>query len=118
MTRLLRSPLHWLASRRVALLSIVGRKTGRIYEFPVRYARSGQTAGKLSRWWLNLAGGADVLLLIRGKQRLGSATLATDDNSVADALRSLTPHSKPERIAARMPWRVAVVIILDGANDI
>jgi len=116
MTQLLRSPLHWLASRRVALLSVVGRKTGRIYEFPVRYALSGQTvtiaAGKLSRWWLNLAGGADVLLLIRGKQRLGSAALATDDNSVADALRSLTPHSKPERIAARLPWRVAVVITL------
>ena len=87
----------------------------------MRYALSGQTvtiaARKLSRWWLNLAGGADALLLIRGQQRLGSATLATDDNSVAAALRSLTPQSKPEGIAARLPWRVAVVITLNPTRD-
>jgi hypothetical protein len=119
--RLLRSPLHRLASGRFALLSVVGRKTGNVYEFPVRYFQRGScimfTGQKLERWWLNLAGGADVLLLIRGRQWLGTARLATDDRSVADALRALFPHSKPECIAARLPWRVAIRVTLRAESD-
>ena len=119
--RLLRSPLHRLASGQFALLSVVGRKTGNIYEFPVRYAQRDScvtiTGQKLERWWLNLAGGADVLLLIRGRQWLGTAALATDDHSVADALRALFPRSKPEYIAARLPWRVAIHVTLCAKSD-
>jgi hypothetical protein len=117
---LLRSPFHRLASGRLALLAVIGRKSGHVSVFPVRYALNDDTitiaARKLSRWWLNLAGGADVMLLIKGKPLPGTATLATNDLAVAAALRSLWPRIQPARIAARLPWRVAINIQLNGGS--
>jgi len=119
---LLRSPIHRLASGHLALLAVIGRKSGHVYVFPVRYACNGNTitiaARKLSRWWLNLAGGADVMLLIKGKPLPGSATLATDDLAVAAALRSLWPRSQTPRIAARLPWQVAVHVTLCSGSEL
>jgi hypothetical protein len=34
---LIRSPLHWLASRRLALITYTGRRSGRAYTIPVGY---------------------------------------------------------------------------------
>ena len=84
-TPLLRSPLHWLCSGTLALLTVTGRKTGRRHTFPIMYVRDGATiaivAGWASkkRWWKNVVGGADVELLIRGKPVRGRATALVDD---------------------------------------
>jgi hypothetical protein len=66
---------------------VTGKKTGTQHTFPVMYARDGESfvivAGWASkkRWWKNLAGGADVELLVAGATVHGRATALVDDPS-------------------------------------
>jgi hypothetical protein len=76
----MRSPLHWLASRRVALISYTGRRSGRRFTIPVSYEIAGLevtiTVGSPERkvWWRSLTGtGAPTELVIRGRLRTGHA---------------------------------------------
>jgi hypothetical protein len=76
----MRSPLHWLASRRVALISYTGRRSGRRFTIPVGYEMAGLevtiTVGSPEHklWWRSLTGtGAPVELVIRGRLRTGHA---------------------------------------------
>ncbi len=70
---ILRSPLHGMMSGAVLLISIRGRKSGKVYTLPVQFAQSGDTIVILpgesqhKTWWRNLRGGAPVRLLLRGK---------------------------------------------------
>jgi hypothetical protein len=77
---LLRSPLHRLASRRLALISYTGRRSGRRHTIPVGYQMDGvdvtMTVGSPERkvWWRGLTGtGAPVELVVRGRARAGHA---------------------------------------------
>jgi hypothetical protein len=77
---LLRSPLHGAASRSLALISVTGRRSGRVFTFPVAYRQEGETVkigvGWPERkvWWRNLRGeGAPVRLRLRGRERTGHA---------------------------------------------
>ncbi len=77
---LIRSPLHPLASRRLALISYTGRRSGRRYTIPVGYQMAGRqvtiTVGSPDRkvWWRSLKGtGAPVELIVRGRRRTGHA---------------------------------------------
>jgi hypothetical protein len=81
----LRSPLHRLASRRVALLTYTGRRRGREYTIPCFYRDKGDEVtvpvGWPERkvWWRNLTGsGAGVRLLIRGAEVRGHAVATRD----------------------------------------
>ena len=76
----LRSPLHGLASRRVALVTYTGRKSGREYTIPTFYRDKGDevtiAVGWPDRkvWWRNLTGeGAPVRLVVRGRVLRGHA---------------------------------------------
>jgi F420H(2)-dependent quinone reductase len=77
---LLRSPLHRLASRRLAVITYTGRRSGRRYTIPVGYEMADRrvtiTVGSPDRkvWWRNLTGaGAPVELVLRGRRRTGHA---------------------------------------------
>lgn len=77
---LIRSPLHWLASRRIALVTYPGRRSGRRYTIPVGYEMEGLqltiAVGSPDRkvWWRSLTGtGARVELVVRGRRRTGHA---------------------------------------------
>jgi hypothetical protein len=84
---LLRSPLHPIASRQLALITVTGRRSGREYTFPVGYRREGSgvtiPVGWPERklWWRNLRGGAPVRLLIRGEHLSGQAEVRGDERS-------------------------------------
>ncbi len=56
-TKVLRSPLHRMASGNVALLHFRGRKSGREFVTPLSYVQDGQTVWFLSahstNWWKN-----------------------------------------------------------------
>jgi hypothetical protein len=74
------SPLHWLASQRLALITYTGRRSGRRYTIPVGYQMNGAqmtiTVGSPDRkvWWRSLTGaGAPVELIVRGRRRTGHA---------------------------------------------
>jgi hypothetical protein len=92
---LIRSPLHWLASRRLALITCTGRRNGRRYTIPVGYEMAGLqvkiTVGSpdLKVWWRSLTGtGAPVELVVRGRRQTGHAvaTRAGDHALVRVAL--------------------------------
>jgi hypothetical protein len=76
----IRSPLHWPASRRLALIIYTARRSGRPYTIPVGYEMAGVdvtiTVGSPDRkmWWRSLTGtGAPVELVVRGQPRTGHA---------------------------------------------
>jgi len=77
---LIHSPLHRLASRRLALITYTGRRSGRRYTIPVGYQMADLqltiTVGSPDHkvWWRSLTGtGAPVELIVRGRRRTGHA---------------------------------------------
>src|SRR5829696_3572442 len=76
---LLRSPAHGLLSKRLLLITVTGRRTGRRFTIPVAYEESGgvvliqPSAPERKVWWRNLRGGAPVRLRLRGRDRTGHA---------------------------------------------
>lgn len=69
----LRSPVHRILSRRLMLVQVRGRRTGRITTFPVGYLQDGDTLDVLvgdfrtKTWWRNLQGGARTRVRLRGR---------------------------------------------------
>ena len=78
---LLRTPgLDRLLGKSVALIAFEGRKTGKVYEIPVSYARVDGTVVVLSRasrvWWRNLRESPPVRLRLAGRDHSGRSTLS------------------------------------------
>ena len=79
---LLRSPLHFLLSGSIMLVTFTGRKSGKVYTTPVQYFRDGDTiiffTKTVRTWWKNLAGERPVTLRaissIRRQSRRGFGT--------------------------------------------
>jgi hypothetical protein len=80
---LLQSPLHWLLSNSMLLLTFTGRVSGRQFIIPVTYFLS---QGKIviftsNRWWKNLQAGATVTIRLKGLWITGHAE-ATNEHAV------------------------------------
>jgi hypothetical protein len=66
-------------------MSVTGRRSGRVYTFPVGYEQEGDrvtiTVGwpERKRWWRNLRGGAPVRIRLRGRERSGHAEAHGDE---------------------------------------
>jgi hypothetical protein len=98
MRALLRSPLHAFASRHLAILCYRGRKSGRPYETPLSFVRTGSTVRFLSshntRWWTNFRvgeaePGVDVEVEIARERFAGKARLLSEDSQYfRDGVRS------------------------------
>jgi hypothetical protein len=90
MRLLLRSPLHFVQSKSLMLITFTGRKSGRRFTTPVRYVRVGDTVRCFTSpenlWWRNLRGGAAVLLRLEGKELPYWATIQSDPAAVRAAL--------------------------------
>jgi F420H(2)-dependent quinone reductase len=96
---ILTSPIHGLASGRVALITFTGRRSGREYTIPCFYRDKGDEVtipvGWPDRkvWWHNLTGdGGPVRLLIQGQELRGHA-IATRDGG-RDALVRVRVESR------------------------
>jgi hypothetical protein len=88
---LLASPLHGVLDDSFLVLHLTGRKTGRRYDIPVGYV---DMEGKLAvvtvaRWRVNLRGGADVEVTLRGRRRPMQALLDEDPASVAVSYQAM-----------------------------
>ena len=70
---MLRSPFHGIFSRKLMLITVRGRKTGRPRTFPVGYVEEGDVLFVLvgdfetKTWWRNVAGGVPMQLILRGR---------------------------------------------------
>jgi hypothetical protein len=96
---LLGSPLHGMLDDSFLVLHLTGRKTGRRYNIPVGYV---DMAGKLAvvtvaGWRVNLRGGADVEVTLRGRLRLMHALLEEDPASVAVSYQAMIDRIGPQK---------------------
>jgi deazaflavin-dependent oxidoreductase (nitroreductase family) len=80
---LLRSPLHWLMSSSLMMITYTGRKSGKLYTTPVRYLRTNSSiqcfTSADTKWWRNLRGGAEVTLTIQGEDKHFLAKVIEND---------------------------------------
>jgi deazaflavin-dependent oxidoreductase (nitroreductase family) len=126
---MLRSPLCVFMSG-LLLITVTGRKTGRLISTPVNYVRDGDTllvTSKVDRiWWKNLRGGAPITLRLNGKTYRAAATVIEDRAAVEQKLLRffrltkrtiagvhLTPEgqpTKPEKFARVAQTRVIIEI--------
>jgi hypothetical protein len=88
---LLGSPLHGMLDDSFLVLHLTGRKTGRRYDIPVGYV---DMEGKLAvvtvaRWRVNLRGGADVEVTLRGCLRPMHALLEENPAAVAVSYQAM-----------------------------
>lgn len=114
---LLHSPLHFLLSSQVLLISVTGRKTGKTYTTPVQYRREGDSliifTQRQRKWWRNLQGGASVTLWLRGQSVIGDASIVIDDDEdIQRTLRWMYPHMSNEQVVSLAPRSVLVRIQL------
>jgi hypothetical protein len=87
----LRSPLHWLLSRRVMLVTYNGRRSGREIAVPVQYIEQGDEIGvrvgapDRKQWWRNFENGGPATLLVRGQEisATGRVTRHADEVGVS-----------------------------------
>jgi deazaflavin-dependent oxidoreductase (nitroreductase family) len=93
---LLNSPLHGMFSSSLMLITVTGRKTGRLITTPVNYFSDGDSLWVLSNrnrnWWRNVCGGAEVTLQLRGHQVKARAETILDEEAVAKQLGEYIHH--------------------------
>jgi len=114
---LLGSPLHGGLDGSFLVLHLTGRKTGRRYDIPVGYV---DMEGKLAvvtvaRWRVNLRGGADVEVTLRGRLRSAHALLEEDPASVAVSYQAMINRigwAKAQRqLGISLPGRRAPTLV-------
>ena len=102
---IIRSPLHPIMSSKYAIIEFKGRKSGRIYRTPVAYVRDGDEVllSTDSPWYRNVASGAHVRLLLRGRMVGGIADTVIDPDASTAILRKLVDeipsYSRPAGLA-------------------
>lgn len=84
MRRLLSLPFPTPLSARLMLLTVTGRRTGKVYRQPISYVRNGDTllTPGGGRWKLNLEPGRPVSLRIRGKDQPAVPTVIDDIDEI------------------------------------
>jgi len=96
MAWVLRSPFHGMLSNGMMLITVAGRKTGKIYTTPVGYYVEGEylwvITSRERKWWRNLQGGAGIQLLLKRKPVQGVAELELDEKAVAARMVEYLRH--------------------------
>lgn len=96
----LKTPLHFVFSDSIMLLTFTGRRSGRAYTTPVRYIRSNCVircfTSKRTRWWRNLSGSAKVTLIVAGERITCTAATISDDPEVIRPALCAYLHSFPQ----------------------
>ena len=117
-TTILQSDQHALLSGRTMLITMKNRETAQMKTFPVNYLRDGHMVyiGSDFGWEKHLEGGAEVRMLIRGKEYVGGAMPVLDDpeRSIA-GFKKLRPRTYKWAL-----WTGAVFVevrITQGPNE-
>jgi hypothetical protein len=87
---MIRSPLHFLVSKNMMLMTYTGKKSGKSYTTPMNYlAINGAlytTSYRDRIWWRNMRGGTEVTLQLRGEEVAAWAVTIEDQTRVAESL--------------------------------
>jgi deazaflavin-dependent oxidoreductase (nitroreductase family) len=97
MKAILRSPLHAIMSESVAILTVTGKKSGKVYTFPVNYQRDGDEIWVVSMrdrtWWKNLRGGAKTIIRLAGREMKAHGEVFEESQDVTQLLRKFILRS-------------------------
>ncbi len=118
---LLRSPLHGPLSASTLLLRFSGRKSGKIYTFPVGYYDyQGDTLAliPLHDWWKNLRGGVPVTVWLKGHRLSGTAQASMGDAAAVAELERLIAGSKYLRRLYKIKADAAGQIDLERTHSV
>jgi deazaflavin-dependent oxidoreductase (nitroreductase family) len=90
MAWLLRSPLHAALNGGFMLITVTGRKSGKLYTTPVNYRREDGSllimSPRTRTWWRNLRDGAPVTVRLKGRDMDGIGVAITGKADVAASL--------------------------------
>ncbi|MFQ5613734.1 MAG: nitroreductase/quinone reductase family protein [Anaerolineae bacterium] len=92
---ILRSPFHGIISRNIMLLTVTGRKSGRLYAIPVSYVRQGDMVlcTTQGNWWKNLRDRAEVTVRLQGRDMPGFAkAIYADREAIARGIEAMLTH--------------------------
>lgn len=107
---LLRSPLHGLISSAVMLVSVRGRRSGRLISTPVNYVRVDHSLWTVSlperQWWRNLRGGAPVTLRLAGRDVTVRGTALEAPEDVAAGLARIVQRHPALRRQLGLPGAI------------
>ncbi|MBS2532413.1 nitroreductase family deazaflavin-dependent oxidoreductase [Catenulispora sp. NF23] len=89
MRSILRSPLHGMVSKKMLIVTVTGRKSGRVYANPVGYVESGGDLliGTAAKWRRNLVPGEPVPITWRGRDTVADWEVITDEEEIAEPYR-------------------------------
>jgi hypothetical protein len=99
------SPLHRPLSRKLMLLTVTGRKSGRRCTVPVGRHQSPDGTFVLSaggNWRHNLHGGADVAVTLDGRKRAAHAALEEDPQRAAEVFKTLLDRAGPRALGVKV----------------
>jgi hypothetical protein len=108
----LQSRWHGVLSRRLLLVTVTGRRSGRTHTLPVAYTERGDVlairvgAAARKRWWRNVVCGAPVRVWLRGTERTGRAVSFSDATGDVTVEVSRDPPVC-ERLTRRLTRRVS-----------
>jgi hypothetical protein len=90
MAWLIKSPFHSLVSKNMLLITVTGRKSGKLISTPTAYLREGNIlwiiSQRSSKWWRNLRSGANAMVVLDGKSVQGHGSVIEDEHAVAQRL--------------------------------
>ena len=96
MSWVLRSPFHRMLSNGMMLITVTGRKTGKLYTTPVGYYHEGGYLWVITSrdriWWRNLQGSARVKLLLKRQPVTGIAETELDGKVVESRMFEYIQH--------------------------
>ena len=93
-----RSPLHFIISHQLLVISFEGRKTGRKFLVPVSYHQHGSSYTcvtlRSNIWWRNLKGKSTTAIWFKGKLVDAKIELEFNDDSIVEnTLRNLVTNN-------------------------
>lgn len=111
---LLRAPFGRGLNRVMTVVSFTGRRSGRRFRTPVGYTHEGGTVTFIAHgpWWKNFRDGADVTLLLEGREQPGRATAIEDPAEMLAYLRRRIAELGGVKNARRLG-----ITELDTSND-
>ena len=116
-TLFLRTPLRLFLGNTM-LITVTGRKTGKRYSTPVNYYREGDLLWVISNrdrtWWRNVKNGADVWLLLNGKNVNAFAQAELNETDVEKRLIEYI-HQIP---MAAKPMGIRMEYKMPNAEDV
>lgn len=89
MRSMLRSPLHGMVSKKMLIVTVRGRKTGKVYSNPVGYVESDGflLIGTAAGWRRNLRSGEPVSITWRGRDTTADCEVIRAEEQIAEPYR-------------------------------